>query len=77
MAARKFSATWRSGAVKILLVAEIRHDLNPWRKIAMAEKIAVAEIFFCIRLSSVTTLFILFKKRNDKDDALEVDKLLT
>jgi hypothetical protein len=43
MAARKFSATWRSGAVKILLVAEIRHDLNPWRKFAMAEKIAVAE----------------------------------
>ena len=100
MAARKFSATWRSGAVKVLLVAEIRHDLNPWRKFAMAEKIAVAEIrhgekispwrniamagknrrggkFFCIRLSSFTTLFILFKKRNDKDDALEVDKLLT
>ena len=45
MAARKFSATWRSGAVKILLVAEIRHDLNPWRKFAMAEKIAVAENF--------------------------------
>ena len=44
MAARKFSATWRSGAVKVLLVAEIRHDLNPWRKFAMAEKIAVAEI---------------------------------
>ena len=36
---------WRSRAVKILFVAEIRHNLNPWRKFAMAEKIAVAE--FC------------------------------
>ena len=31
--------------MKILFVAEIRHNLNPWRKFAMAEKIAVAE--FC------------------------------
>ena len=67
-------------------VAEISHGgknrcggNSPWRKnIAMAEKkISVAENFFCIRPSSVSTLFILFKKRNDKDDALEVDKLLT
>jgi len=36
---------WRSRAVKILFVAEIRHNLNPWRKFAMAEKIALAE--FC------------------------------
>ena len=80
--------------MKILFVAEIRHNLNPWRKFAMAEKIALAEFchggkispwrkiamaenFFCIRPSSVSTLFILFKKRNDKDDALEVDKLVT
>ena len=35
------------------------------------------ENFFCIRSSSVSTLLILFKKRNDKGDALEVDKLLT
>jgi hypothetical protein len=69
MAARKFSATWRSGAVEILFVAEIRHDPNPLRKFALAEKkspwrkIAMAE-----------------KNRhggNDTDDALEVDKLLT
>ena len=35
------------------------------------------EKFFWIRSSSVSTLLILFKKRNDKGDALEVDKLLT
>ena len=64
MAARKFSATWRSGAVKVLLVAEIRHDLNPWRKFAMAEKIrhggkkiAMAEK---IASGTVTIFYIIF-----------------
>jgi hypothetical protein len=58
-----------------MAVAENRHSgkISPWRKIAMAEygrggkspwrKIAMAENFFCIRPSSVSTLFILFEKR--------------
>jgi hypothetical protein len=42
-----------------IAVAEFRHGgkISPWRKIAMAEK------FFYIRPSSVSTLFILFEKR--------------
>ena len=34
---------WRSRAVKFPLLAEIRHDLNLWRKFAMAEKKPFAE----------------------------------
>ena len=42
-----------------IAVAEDRHGgkISPWRKISVAEN------FFCIRPSSVSTLFILFEKR--------------